>query len=101
MRAISLDNIDTDADAKLSHFKQNVSVSTVVDDVLICSCAFLPLDEAVVSRPVFGIVSGSDAWVETLLEPAKQLKRCIRDNRGLEAWESGMGQFDSSPLGSY
>ena len=32
---------------------------------------FLPLDEAIASRAVFVIVSGSDGRVETLLEPAK------------------------------
>ena len=32
---------------------------------------FLPLDDAVASRAVFVIVSGSDVQAETLLEPAK------------------------------
>ena len=31
----------------------------------------LPLDEAIASRAVFVIVSGSDGRAETLLEPAK------------------------------
>ena len=33
--------------------------------------SFLPLDEAVASRAVFIIVSGSDERAEMLLEPAK------------------------------
>ena len=36
---------------------------------------FLQLDEAIASRVVFVVISGSGGWVETLLEPAKQLKK--------------------------
>ena len=32
---------------------------------------YLPLDEAIASRVVFVIISGSDGREETLLEPAK------------------------------
>ena len=35
----------------------------------------LPLDEAIASRAVFVIVSGSDGRTETLLEPAKLLNK--------------------------
>ena len=35
---------------------------------------FLPLDEAVASRVVFVMVSGTDERAETLLKPAKLLK---------------------------
>ena len=35
---------------------------------------FLPLDEAIASRAVFIIMSGSDGRAQTLLEPAKYLK---------------------------
>ena len=36
---------------------------------------FLLLGEAVASKAVFVIVSGSDGWVETLFKPAKLLKK--------------------------
>ena len=48
------------------HLIGSINCLNVFSDV-----PFLPLDEAIASGAVFVIVSGSEARVETLLDPAK------------------------------
>ena len=49
----------------------NVAITQVTVPKLSNRFKFLLLDEAVASRAVFVIVSGSERWAEMLLEPAK------------------------------
>ena len=52
-------------------YGRNFFTRYVANPSLVLLLLSLPLDEAIASRAVFVIVSGSDGRTETLLEPAK------------------------------